>query len=285
MIDLHMHSSVSDGTDTPVEILSKVREAGLSVFSLTDHDAVKGCGAIRACLTDGDPVFLTGVEFSCKDERGSYHVLGYGYDPKASSIAGLIEKGHSFRIRKCALRLEFLKERFGIVFPEDEIKKLFRQENPGKPHIGNLMVKCGYASSKEEAITQYINHAHFKSEYLRPEEAVKGILDGGGIPVLAHPSYGNGGQLIIGAEMEERLRRLIGYGLKGVEAFYSGFSPKLIEEMLSYARKYGLYVTAGSDYHGANKLIAIGETNLPERGEYPDGLLRFLEDAAGLKSK
>ena len=165
MIDLHIHSSVSDGTDTPEEILAKVREAGVKVFSLTDHDAVKGCGVIRPLLEPGDPFFLNGVEFSCKDEQGAYHILGYGYDPESTPIKDLIEKGHSFRMKKCTLRLEFLEETYGIIFPEEEIEELLHQENPGKPHIGNLMVRCGYAETKEQAITQFINRApHLESE-------------------------------------------------------------------------------------------------------------------------
>ena len=104
-----------------------------------------------------------------------------------------------------------------------------------------------------------------------------GILNGGGIPVLAHPSYGSGEQLIIGEEMDRRLRRLMDFGLQGVEAFYSGFTPSLQAEMLAFAEKYDLFVTAGSDYHGTNKPVILGETNLSSDTPIPDGLLRFLE--------
>ena len=85
-IDLHMHTTVSDGTDSPEGILDKVRSAGLALFSVTDHDAVKGYRIIQALLTPDDPAFLTGVEFSCKDEEGKYHILGYGFDPEAEPI-------------------------------------------------------------------------------------------------------------------------------------------------------------------------------------------------------
>ena len=94
-IDLHMHTTVSDGTDSPEGILDKVRSAGLALFSVTDHDAVKGCRIIQALLTPDDPAFLTGVEFSCKDEEGKYHILGYGFDPEAEPICRVVEKGHN----------------------------------------------------------------------------------------------------------------------------------------------------------------------------------------------
>ena len=155
---------------------------------------------------------------------------------------------------------------------------LFALDNPGKPHIANMMVRLGYAQSKEQAIKEFINRIRFRNEYVRPEEAIRSILGGGGIPVLAHPSYGDGDQLILGEEMDRRLRHLMDFGLQGVEAFYSGFTPRLRREMLSLAERYGLYVTAGSDYHGTNKMVLPGDTGLGEPDEWPEGLRRCLTD-------
>ena len=280
-IDLHMHTTVSDGSDTPEAIVANVRDAGITVFSVTDHDAIKGCKAVQNQLKQGDPAFICGVEFSCKDDQGQYHILGYAYDPESKSIQGVVGRGHSLRMKKVKARLDFIKDAFGFVFPENEIRKLLSMDNPGKPHIGNLMVKHGYVATKEIAIRDYIDRLHFRSEYVRPEEAIAGILGAGGIPVLAHPFFGSGDQLIIGAEMEDRLKRLIGYGLQGVEAFYSGFSAKLTGEMLALAERYGLYVTAGSDYHGTNKLIALGDTGMEEHAPLVPGMERFLRAALG----
>ena len=276
-IDLHMHSSVSDGSDSPAQLLDRVKEVGLQLFALTDHDAIKGCVTMLELLREGDPAFLPGAEFSCRDEKGKYHILGYGYDPRAESIRQLVETGHGMRMRKLRARLDFLRERFGVSFPEEELRWLMAQDNPGKPHIGNLMVKYGYARSKEQAIKEYINQLHIRSDFLRPEQAIAGILGAGGIPVLAHPSYGDGDQLILGEEMDQRLRWLMERGLQGVEAYYSGFTGKLNREMLDFARRYGLYVTAGSDYHGMNKMIALGDTGLEDAAEGPEGLRRFLD--------
>ena len=277
-IDLHMHTVISDGTDTPETLIEHIKAAGITLFSVTDHDAIKGGTVIPALLREGDPAFIPGVEFSCKDEEGKYHILGYGYDPDSDGIRSVVELGHSYRVNKVAARLDFLKNEFGFAFPEEEITQLFSLDNPGKPHIGNLMVKYGYAETKEQAIKQYINKIHFRSEYVRPEEAIQGILASGGIPVLAHPSYGSGDQLILGDEMDSRIRRLMGFGLKGLETFYSGFTDKLRGEILSFADKYGLYVTAGSDYHGTNKIVRLGDTGLDFVTELPDGMQRFLCD-------
>ena len=97
-IDLHMHTTVSDGTDTPEEIFRNVKESGIELFAITDHDAIKGCEVIRQLRKPEDPQFLTGVEFSCRDEEGQYHILGYGYDPEAESMRTLVEKGHRIRM-------------------------------------------------------------------------------------------------------------------------------------------------------------------------------------------
>lgn len=276
-LDLHMHSTVSDGTDTPEALLDQVRRAGLDLFALTDHDAIKGYGRLRAIRKADDPLLLSGVEFSCKDELGKYHILGYGYDPDTAPIQQVVELGHQYRMQKVRARLSFIEEKFGFTFPPEQTEALLAMDNPGKPHIGNLMVKYGYAPTKEVAIHDYINQAHFPTAYVRPEEAIRGILGSGGIPVLAHPAYGSGEELIVGAEMDARLKRLIGFGLQGVEAFYSGFTPKLRDQTLYFARKYRLFVTAGSDYHGKNKIVELGDIGLDILDWVPWSLRRFIE--------
>ena len=276
-IDLHMHTTISDGTDTPEEILKHVKETGLDLFSVTDHDAVRGCEIISDLLRKNDPLFVPGVEFSSKDDRGKYHILGYDYDIQAKPIRQLVMKAHEYRMTKVFDRLDSLESVFGIRFPEEEVMKLLARNNPGKPHMGNLMVKYGYVETKEIAIEEYIDKLPVKSRYVRPEEAVQAILESGGIPVLAHPSFGSGSQMITGADMEERLQYLMDFGLQGVEAFYSRFTGDLVEELLAFAGKYNLYVTAGSDYHGKNKVNPLGVTLLERSPEWPEGLRRFLE--------
>ena len=117
-IDLHSHTTVSDGTDTPEVVLGRVKAKGLKMFSVTDHDAIKGCQIMQELLRPGDPQFICGVEFSCKDEQGQYHIMGYNYDPMAASMQQIIQLGHSYRMKKVNARLDFLKERFDIVFPD-----------------------------------------------------------------------------------------------------------------------------------------------------------------------
>ena len=130
----------------------------------------------------------------------------------------------------------------------------------------------------DEAIRRFINRLPYHRIYIRPEEGIRGILESGGIPVLAHPLFGSGEEMITGADMEARLQRLTGFGLQGVEAYYSAFLPHQRQEMLDFADRFGLYVTAGSDYHGKNRQVSLGHTGLVDGDALPDGLRRFLED-------
>ena len=279
-IDLHMHSTCSDGTDTPEQLLRRVRDAGFTLFALTDHDTFKGCLTLRSLLREGDPRMLCGAEFSCKDEQGKYHILGYRFDPDHPAIMDVAETGHRMRMRKEQARLDRLAAELHVVFPEEEVRALLALDNPGKPHIANLMVKYGYAQTKDQAIAEQINKLHVPSEYIRPEQAIQGILKAGGIPVLAHPVFGSGEELILGGKLDGRVRRLMDFGLRGIEGFYSGFTPRMQQEVLDLADKYDLLVTAGSDYHGTNKLVALGNTNLDRTAEMPEGLRRFLAETA-----
>ena len=275
-IDLHLHTVISDGSDTPEELLEKIREQGIQMYSITDHDAVLGCEKTRTILQEGDPLFIPGVEFSCRDEFGKYHILGYGYDPEAEPVRRIVETGHRYRMEKVKGRLKILREKEGIVFSDDEIRKLLALNNPGKPHIGILMVRHGFADTIARAIW-IIDQLHYRGSYVRPGEAIRGILESGGIPVLAHPVFGSGSEIITGEEMDERLRYLIGYGLQGVEAFYSRYSEEMVGEMLMYAEKYELYVTAGSDYHGVNKQVRLGQTRWDPAMGIPEGMRRFFD--------
>ena len=263
-IDLHLHSTLSDGTDTPEEILQLIRNQKIDVFSVTDHDSIAACRRIRRVLSDDDPVLINGVEFSCRDESGKYHILGYGYRPDGKMICDLAGKTHQMRMEKARGRLKVLKVKYGYSFSDEDIKKLLSLDNPGKPHIGNLMVQYGYASSKDEAIENVLDHIHVHTGSIMPEEAILAIRESGGLAILAHPPFGNGSQFITGERMKERILRLKNLGLDGLETWYSGYDARLREEMKDYADCYDLLATAGSDYHGSNKKVKIGETGLED---------------------
>ena len=281
-VDLHIHTTVSDGTDSPLMLLTKVRRMRMDVFSVTDHDAIGGCQEIVKSMQEGDPAFIQGAEFSARDSKGRYHILAYAYDFNAPSIIELAKLYHNNRMSKLDGRIAFLEQEYGFYFSQDEKDMLHSLSNPGKPHLGNLMTEHGYALDRNDAISNYINHYHGPELKLRPEEVITAILDAGGIPVLAHPIYGDGGQNLTEEQLRDRADRLGEMGLMGFECYYSGFNFFQQEMLIEIAREHGFYVSAGSDCHGMNKRISIGETGIIEDDQDAAANIRpLLEDAIG----
>ena len=277
-VDLHIHSTFSDGTDTPAVILDRLREGGFTHFSLSDHDTLKGCAEMARLLATGDPAFIRGAEFSCEDERGKYHVLAYGYDPAVPSMTALVDASHGYRVDRVKRRLDLLKQACGFSLTEGEREALFALNNPGKPHIAEYMIKYGYAATIGEAFENYLNKYECGGDHVKPEDAIIAIKEAGGIPVLAHAPFGSGNQRLAAEEVEARLKRFIPCGLRGLEGYYSKYTSEMQSEMLSLADKYDLFVTAGSDYHGTHKTVSLGETHLEMTESYPGGLLAFLQE-------
>lgn len=261
--DLHMHSVYSDGTDTPRTLLRCVRRAGLDLFALTDHDTAEGCAAVRALLREGDPAFIGGVEFSCKDEWGKYHMLGYGFDGSKPAIREAVAFSHHSRILKMQNRFGYLKEKYGFTFTDEERAELLALKNPGRPHFVAMMLKKGYVRTKDEGFEAFEGY-HGSEPSLSPEEAIDAILRSGGIPVLAHGILADGAKKLTEEEITARVERFRAAGLMGLECYYSTFTPRQKEIMLDLADRFGLLVTAGSDYHGGNKQIMLGQTNDPD---------------------
>lgn len=250
-IDLHMHSTFSDGTLSPDELIAQLKGQGISVFSLTDHDTMRGVSEIRKRDLQG-MIFINGIEFSCRTEAGKCHILGYGYDPQSSAMRGIVETGMAKRAAKMEKRIDYLRER-GITLTDEERKTLQPLHSKGKPHLAAILVKRGLARNNDEAIREYIDPVHTGNSRIDAKDAVGAILWAGGIPVWAHPLGGQGED----APSEEAFRRqlalLMSYGIRGLECYYSKYSPKEAEKLAAAAAANGLFVSGGSDFHGAAK--------------------------------
>jgi len=258
--DLHMHSNCSDGSNSPAELLENVRKSGVDMFALTDHDTYGGCFEIEKLLKPGDPKFIRGIEMSCQDDIRKYHVLGYCFDTKKDSINNAVNITHNARRDKALNRIKYLKDVHGMEFSNEDLEELLKNENPGRPHFVNLMMRYGYIKTKEEGFALVAGYVGEEAK-LTPEIAVDSILSADGIPVLAHGIKGDGSKNFSADEIEGIVKRLKECGLMGLECFYSTYTPEQRDIMLDLANKYNLLVTAGSDYHGINKPIQIGQTN------------------------
>ena len=258
--DLHLHTTASDGSDTPSELLALAREAGLEVISITDHDTLAGC--IEAInIPQNDVKIITGIEFSChysNDEDFDCHILGYGFDVNSPELVAAINHGREMRLGKLNARLEYLECHHGIKFSEEEISWLYSLNSAAKPHLAQLIVKRGCADGISDAIDKYLKGEGFPDDRIDAALAIRAIISAGGIPVYAHPLGGEREKRLTKEELIPRVKALKSVGLMGMECYYSRYS-SLDEAMLSQiAEENELYVSAGSDYHGKNKTVVLG---------------------------
>lgn len=257
MIDLHMHTCCSDGTDTPEEIIKKVKAKRISVFSVTDHDTVDFYDSIdKEKLSE--PILITGVEFSCRTEFKKCHILGYGFDTNHKSVRELILKGQQLRKSKLIKRLEYLENEFGIAFEKADKDYLLSMKTAGKPHIAKIIVNMGLAVNISEAIDKYMKNAPGGNDKLDAKEAISAIVAAGGVPVWAHPLGGEGEKHLSEEEFIKQFDLLKGFGIRGLECFYSRYTHDEIDFLLKKADESNLFKSAGSDYHGNVKNIEIG---------------------------
>lgn len=270
-VDLHMHSTFSDGTDTPEALVQTARAAGISIFAVTDHDTADGSEALSKVDLPAGLACVPGIEFSCRMRAGKCHLLGYGFDVEAPAMREAIRMGRTRRREKLERRLAFL-DACGMPLSEAEKESLRSLPGAGKPHLANLLIRHGYARSREEAITGIINRCPEENTRIEAETAVVAILEAGGIPVWAHP-FGETGEAPLSEEkLLAYLAELMSYGLLGMECYYAAYELDRCHYLSVLARRRGLLVSGGSDYHGTNKRIAPGTLNADHVPVPPDEL-------------
>ncbi len=263
IIDLHIHTTASDGTDTPEELLQKVHYVGIKTFAVTDHDTITGALEMSRMIHDDGIRFVRGIEFSCRtpDTNTKCHILGLNYDSCNAEFINALRKGEDMRHKKFWKRIEILRDEFNITFTDEEIESLMKIQSVGKPHIANMIVSKGLAENKQDAIERYVNKCRTGNDRLNADFVIRAILASGGIAVWAHPLGGEGENELSEEKFRDTLSELISYGLHGLECFYSKYDYATCEHLESIANQNGLYVSGGGDYHGRNKNIPLGKLN------------------------
>ena len=257
-VDLHIHTTASDGADSPRVLAEKIAAAGLELFSVTDHDTIAGALEMEKIVPRGVR-YIRGVEFSCVSPAGKCHILGYGFDPDHPAFRGALEEGRRLRLEKLERRLEQLKRDHGIELTEAERSWLMSLGSPGKPHLGQIIRRRGLAPDLDGAIRGFIRDVPGRDR-IEASMAIGAILAAGGFPVWAHPLGGEGEKRLTEEKFESLLQTLLGYGLRGLECRYSRYGRKESEFLLDHAERLGLVPTGGSDYHGSNKKdIQLGQ--------------------------
>ena len=256
-IDLHIHSTASDGTLSPSEIISLAHSLNLGAIAITDHDTIDGSKEALALGIPPSLKFLTGVEISASFDpsfpcTGSFHMLGYSMrldDPVLNQALDQLQDARKNRNPRIVERLNNL----GIDISLKDVANEFGEGQLGRPHIAQIMVKKGFVKSINEAFDKYLGTdrpAYVDKYRFDCARAIEIILAAGGIPVLAHPFFLD---IKNKDRFEDLIVKLKEIGLKGIEVYYSEHSPDLTAFYAEIANRYGLLMTGGSDFHGSVK--------------------------------
>jgi len=276
-IDLHLHTTYSDGSLPPTEVLGLAQKAGVSALAITDHDIVDGIPeAIEAGAHLGIEV-IPGIEISSRYGESELHMLGYFLDWKDSSLSSRLVQLRASRHRRNPRIIEKLNE-LGLDLTYEEVKALAGTESIGRPHIARVLMVKGYVRSAKEAFDRYLAEgaaAYVPRDLPEPAEAIAWIRTARGIPVLAHPTWVKASAEGLFALCD----KLKAEGLGGIEVHYSTHKPQQTSQFLQVARRLDLLVTGGSDFHGLTKPdieVGVGRGNL----KVPEKLLEPLKKAA-----
>lgn len=247
MIDLHTHSTCSDGQDKPEKLVELAAEAGIKVMALTDHDTINGLERAENAAEKYNIDFIPGIEIGSQGGR-ELHILGYGIDPCDKGLRDFYEGNRAHRLARRDRFIELLNKA-GVPITLEEICRVNDGKSTGRPHIARTLVEMGYAESVDDAFSRYLQTPEFYSmDRPKPKyaDSIAMIRNAGGIAVLAHPYT----LQLEDSSFRELLKSLISEGLCGIECFYSKHTLEQMKYYLEIAKEYGLIYTCGSDYHG-----------------------------------
>lgn len=274
-LDLHLHTTHSDGSYTPTEVVDLAHQAGVTAMAITDHDITTGIPeAISAGEQHGIEI-IPGVEISSLMERSELHILGYFLDWQDHDLNERFKSLRDSRHRRNPQIVSRLQS-LGIDITYDDVRALAGSDSVGRPHIARALIDKGVVTSAKEAFDRFLGDgkpAYVPRELPIPAEAIRWIKAAGGLAVLAHPTWVKPTE----QSLTELVRRLKEEGLDGVEVYYSTHAARQTREYLSLAQQLGLLVTGGSDFHGLTKPdieVGIGKGSL----HIPTSLLPKMKD-------
>ena len=251
--DLHSHTTASDGSLMPTELVQRASEQGLALLAVTDHDTTAGCAEAAAAAQALGMGFVPGVELSTEGSPGKCHLLGLGIDPEHSGLRLMLaELSESRRTRNTRIVARF--QEIGIPLTLDEvIAQAPAGANLGRPHFAQALIAKNVVSTVSEAFERYLAEgaaAYLPKAVLSPADAIQLIHKAGGLAVLAHPGLV---RLRAGETMRERTHALRDLGLDAIEVYYSQHSAEQTAALLAVSHECGLLITGGSDFHGTSK--------------------------------
>jgi predicted metal-dependent phosphoesterase TrpH len=277
-VDLHVHSTASDGSLSPLKIIERAKEIGLRAVAITDHDTIEGSAEALGYPPLPSLEILPGIEISAHVPSGTMHILGYLLRLDDSSLRQTLKRVQEARANRNMKIVERLQE-LGVPIQYPELTAVSGGGQIGRPHIAQVLVHKGAARSVDEAFKRFLRKggAAYVSRYrLLPGEAIQMILRAGGVPVLSHPFTLD---VRDEGDLESLLVDLKGAGLKGMEVYYPEHGPERTIQYERLARRHGLVMTGGTDFHGEAKprvQMGIGRGDL----RIPYQLVEKLKEAA-----
>ncbi|OPG04885.1 phosphatase [Streptomyces sp. GKU 895] len=256
-IDLHTHSTASDGTDTPAELVRNAAAAGLDVVALTDHDTTRGHAEAVAALPEG-LTLVTGAELSCRIDGVSMHLLAYLFDPAEPELLAereLVRDDRVPRARGMVAKLQAL----GVPVTWEQVARIAGDGSVGRPHVATALVELGVVPTVSDAFTEDWladgGRAYVEKHETDPFEAIRLVKAAGGVTVFAHPGAHKRGRTV----PEAAIAKMATAGLDGIEVDHMDHDPETRDRLRGLAADLGLLVTGSSDYHGSRKTVALGE--------------------------
>ena len=248
-VDLHIHTTASDGKFTPAEIVRKSQASGLVYIAICDHDSIEGViPAQEVARSLSGITVISGVEINTDIPAGELHILGYSLDCNNLELKTTLERLRNSRIERARTMIAKLRS-LGINIDYARVRELAGTGSVGRPHIAQAMQEKGYINTLKEAFIKYISRggpAYVERDKITPVEATQLILRAKGIPVMAHPYTCENPETFI--------RELKSAGLRGLEVYYGSYATEQVQELLRMANQYDLIPTGGSDFHGLNGL-------------------------------
>ncbi|MER2599090.1 MAG: PHP domain-containing protein [Caldilineales bacterium] len=268
-IDLHTHTTASDGRHTPTELVQMAADLGLRAIAVCDHDTTAGLDEAQAAATAQGIELIPAVELSCDVAEGELHMLGYFpryHDEAFQAEMARLREGRLGRAQAMVAKLNAL----GYPITYARVLELADGGAVGRPHVAQALVEARLVQNKGEAFERLIGRsgpAHVDRAKLTPADACRLIRAAGGLPVFAHPFIAlASGRVLEPMPVEASLPELVDAGLAGIEVYYPNYTPKLIERLMGLSRRYALLVTGGSDFHGEGSAgAALGGVYVPTR--------------------
>jgi 3',5'-nucleoside bisphosphate phosphatase len=268
-IDLHTHSTASDGTDTPAQVMAMAVAAGLDVVALTDHDTERGWAEAMEAAPEFHIKLVRGMEITTSDLAPvegarpiNVHLLSYLHDPGNPELAGILAETRENRDSRLKLMADKLAEDFPITW--DDVVEQAKGKTAGRPHLADALIACGVFTHRDQAFATVLaptSKYYERYESPRTSEMISVVRAAGGVPVLAHPGAPSRG----GVLSNERIAVMLEAGLMGLEVYHREHDAATVERLRALAEELGLLITGSSDYHGRGKENRLGEnTTTPQ---------------------